>query len=148
MSSAKDTYFVAVKLFLEDSDGRLLITKDKFGDWDLPGGRLRENYFDVPLEKIAERKIVEELGKDVKYELGAPVVFMRHERDEILPSGGREKRRIFAVGYKAKYLGGLIELGKNHEKYEWVSLDNFKPEEYLKGGWLKGVKDYMRLGEK
>jgi len=38
----KDLYFVAVKIFLEDKDGRLLITKDRFGDWDLPGGRLRE----------------------------------------------------------------------------------------------------------
>ena len=34
----KDSYFVAVKVFLE-KDGRLLILKDNFGDWDLPGER-------------------------------------------------------------------------------------------------------------
>lgn len=36
----KDTYFVAVKLFLE-KDGKLFIFKDKFGAWDLPGGRIK-----------------------------------------------------------------------------------------------------------
>lgn len=37
-TSQKDTYFVAVKVFLE-RDNKLLILKDNFGDWDLPGGR-------------------------------------------------------------------------------------------------------------
>lgn len=144
MSNEKDLYFVAVKLFLEDDQNRLLITKDRFGDWDLPGGRLRETDFSTPLDKVAERKVQEELGPNVRYELGAPVVFMRHERDEILPSGEKGKRRIFAVGYKAKYLGGEIVLGKNHETYEWVTKD-FDPKEYLKGGWLQGMEEYIQL---
>ncbi len=46
----KDVYFVAVKVFLQNEKGKLLITKDRFGDWDIPGGRLRENDFDVPLQ--------------------------------------------------------------------------------------------------
>ena len=36
----RDIYYVAVKVFLEHN-GRLLIIKDKQGDWDLPGGRIR-----------------------------------------------------------------------------------------------------------
>ena len=36
-------------------------------------------------------------------------------------------------------------LGKNHEKYEWVDLKKFKPEEYFTGGWLKGVKEFQEL---
>ena len=63
----KDTYFVAVKVFLIDSVGNFLITKDCFGDWDIPGGRLREQDFNTPLELVAARKIKEELGEDVKY---------------------------------------------------------------------------------
>lgn len=145
MNQNKDSYFVAVKIFLEDSKGNLLITKDRFGDWDIPGGRLRENDFDVPLEKVVERKMIEELGKDVQYVLGKPVLFMRHERNEILPSGERQKKRIFAVGYSATYSGGSIAVGSNHEKYEWVSLKNLKPEDYFTGGWLKGVKEYMEF---
>ena len=143
MIANKDLYFVAVKVFLQDADGNLLITKDRFGEWDIPGGRLREIDFATPLEGIVERKIKEELGEAVRYALGDPVVFMRHERDELLPSGEREKRRIFAIGYRATYLGGEIVLGGNHETYKWVSLDTFIPEDYFTGGWLRGVKEFM-----
>ena len=54
-----------------------------------------------------------------------------------------EKRRIFAVGYGATYIGGEIKLGKNHEKYEWVDIGAFKPEDYFTGGWLSGVKEFQ-----
>lgn len=140
---SKDTYFVAVKLFLLNESDELLITKDKFGDWDIPGGRLRENDFETPLEDVVERKIREELGSQVTYELGAPSVFMRHERDEILPSNERAKRRIFAIGYTGKYLDGVISLGQSHEKYEWVPAKTFDAEKYFTGGWLKGVKEFQ-----
>ncbi len=57
----KDLYNIAVKMFLEDGKGNLLITKDRFGDFDLPGGRLLRSDFSVPLEKVVERKMGEEL---------------------------------------------------------------------------------------
>jgi 8-oxo-dGTP pyrophosphatase MutT (NUDIX family) len=139
----KDVYFVALKVFLINDSGQFLITKDRFGDWDIPGGRLRENDFEASFESIIERKMREELGTGVQYKLGEPIVYMRHERDEILPTGERAKRRIFAIGYHAKYLGGELALGKNHEKHEWVSIKSFKPEDYFKGGWLKGVKEFQ-----
>lgn len=144
MENGKDLYFVAVKVFLKNSKNQLLIIKDKFGDWDIPGGRLRAQDFCTSLSNIVKRKIGEELGKKVKYKLGDPVVYMRHERNEILATGKKEKRRIFAVGFEAKYLGGEINLGKNHIKSEWVDLKNFKPGKYFKGGWLKGIKEYIK----
>jgi len=143
MTINKDLYFVAVKVFLQDQAGRLLITKDRFDVWDIPGGRLREMDFATPLEAVIERKIKEELGEAVRYDLGDPVIFMRHERDELLPSGEREKRRIFAVGYRAMYRGGEIVLGGNHKQYEWVSLNTFVPEHYFIGGWLRGIKEFI-----
>jgi hypothetical protein len=143
MEHDKDLYYVAVKIFFGDGKGNLLILKDKFGDWDIPGGRLRENDFKTPMDGIAKRKVTEELG-DINYKLGEPILFMRHERDEVMPDGKRSKRRIFAVGYKAAYLNGDIVLGKNHEKYEWVNIAKLKPEEYFNGGWLEGVKEYQK----
>lgn len=138
----KDLYFVAVKVFLR-KENKLLITKDKFGDWDIPGGRLRENDFNTPLEKVVERKMSEELGDSLNYELGEPIIFMRHERDELLSFKEKEKRRIFAVGYKAEYINGDINLGKNHEKYEWVDITKLRPENYFTGGWLKGITEFQ-----
>ncbi|MSU60630.1 MAG: NUDIX hydrolase [Candidatus Staskawiczbacteria bacterium] len=139
----KDVYFVAVKVFLVDDAGRFLIVKDRFGDWDIPGGRLKENEFSISLSAVIERKVKEELGEMVRYEVGDPVVFMRHERDEILSDGKKEKRRIFAVGYLATYTGGEVKMGKNHEKFEWVSIDAFRPEDYFTGGWLKGIQEFQ-----
>lgn len=138
----KDLYFVAVKLLLRDGD-KLLITHDIFGDWDLPGGRIRKDEFDKPLESVIERKIKEELGPGVRYELGEPKVFFRVERAEY--NLGGEKVRIFAVGYEAKYLGGEVDLGDHHDRMEWVDINSFEPEAYFTGGWLKGVQEYKEL---
>lgn len=139
----KDTYFVAVKLFLE-KDGQLFIFKDKWGDWDLPGGRIKTDEFNVPLEKIIARKMKEELGNDVQYSLGSPVVFMRHERQETQTN---QTARIFAIGYQAGLESGEPKLGNHHVEMKWVDTDSFKPEEYFKGGWLKGVQEYLARKE-
>lgn len=143
MDIRKDLYFVAVKIFLEDGQGNFLITKDRFVDWDIPGGRLRENDFEVDLNDVVKRKIQEELGGEVNYEMGEPVLFMRLERDEIISESEKSKRRIFSIGYRAKYISGEIKLGENHELYEWVSIKNFVAEDRFTGGWLKGVKEYQ-----
>ncbi|NMB48579.1 NUDIX hydrolase [Candidatus Kuenenbacteria bacterium] len=145
--TGKDWYFVAMKVLMTDKQGRLLILKDKFDCWDLPGGRLKYDEFDKSLEKVVERKMKEELGGAVKYKLGKPVVFMRHERMENLSDGRQEKVRIFAVGFEARYLSGKIVPGQNHLEYKFVELKRFKPEKYFKGGWLKGVKEYLEISK-
>lgn len=136
----KDTYFVAVKIFLEQG-GNLLILKDNFGDWDLPGGRMKPDEFETPLEQVIRRKMSEELGDDIKYKIEKPIVFMRHERREHTP--GNPLVRIFAIGYRGVLEEGDITLSPRHTEMKWVDRKNFKPEEYFKGGWLKGVKEYI-----
>src|SRR4051812_19803206 len=103
----KDLYYIAVKVFLE-KEGKFLIIKDGFGDWDLPGGRLLKDEFGVSFEEVVERKIREELGEEVKYKLGDPIIFMRHERTEAVPDN--PKSRIFGIGYVAEYQGGEVKL--------------------------------------
>lgn len=140
MSTAdKDQYFVAVKLLLRDQ-GKLLITHDIFGAWDLPGGRIKKDEFDATLESVIERKMQEELGGEVKYELGDPQVFFRVER---LENSTQEMVRIFGIGYAAVYLGGEIILGDHHDKMEWVDVTTLRPADYFVGGWLTGVEEYL-----
>jgi len=141
-SFQKDTYFVAVKVFLE-KEGKFLIAKDNFGVWDLPGGRIKKDEFETPLEDIIKRKMLEELGGDVVYSLGKPIVFMRHERIEHAP--GNPTVRIFAVGFQAELLSGEIKTSERHTEILWVDPKTFKPDDYFEGGWLKGVKDYLRI---
>lgn len=137
----KDLYFVAVKVFLE-KDGKLFIFKDGFGKWDLPGGRLKADEFETPLEDVVKRKLKEELG-DIKYTLGKPVVFMRHQRIENAP--GNPTVRIFALGYQATLGEGEVKLPSHHTQSLWIDLYTFQPEEYFEGGWLKGVHEYLDL---
>lgn len=141
MNEPKDLYFVAVKVLLR-RDKYLLITHDTFGSWDIPGGRIKPDEFDIPLEEIVARKMNEELGGDVEYTLGKPAVFFRHERIE---KSSDQTVRIFAIGYEADYLSGDIQLGGNHDKYEWVNVSDFKPENYFTGGWLKGLEEYLEM---
>lgn len=138
----KDLYFVAVKVFLE-KDGRFLILKDGFGHWDIPGGRIKKDEFEKSLEEIIARKMSEELGTNFKYKLGRPIVFMRHERKEAVP--GNPKVRIFAIGYQATLGNGRIELKSHHTQMLWADPDNFTPEKYFIGGWLKGIQEYLQI---
>ena len=141
----KDLYYVAVKLFLE-RDGKLFVFKDKWNDWDLPGGRIRKNEFEAPLEQVIERKMKEEVGEEVKYTLGKPIVLMRHQRvEQQTGDGDNPTVRIFAVGYEATWEEGEPRLGDHHIEMEWVDINTFKPENYFAGGWLAGVKEYLEI---
>ncbi len=142
MSDPRDLYYVAVKLFLVH-DGKLFIFKDKFGDWDLPGGRIQNHEFDTPLPEVLKRKMTEEVGESVEYELGKPVVFFRHERPEASKQG--EMVRIFGVGYEGKFAAGEVALSELHTQSEWVDIATFQPEKYFTGGWLKGVQEYLEI---
>lgn len=137
----KDLYFIAVKVFLE-REGKFLVMKDNFGDWDLPGGRIKKNEFEVPLEDIVKRKMQEELGGEVQYELGKPIVFMRHERVEQAP--GNPTVHIFAIGYQATWLAGEVVSSERHTEVVWADQKEYKPEDYFTGGWLKGVQEYIQ----
>ncbi len=136
----KDMYFVAVKVFLV-REGKLLILKDNFGDWDLPGGRLKKDEFHNSLTSVIERKMAQEIGTKAKYTIGKPVVFLRHERNEAVP--GNPLVRIFAVGYDGTLDDGDIVLSSRHIEMRWVDLMTFKPKEYFTGGWLQGVQEYL-----
>lgn len=86
-----------------------MITYEIFKSWGIPGDRIKKDEFKKPLEDVLKHKITEELGTDIKYEIGPIVTSFRVERDEL---GIEGKSRIFAVGYEVAYKGGDISLGK------------------------------------
>lgn len=140
-TNEKECWFVAVKVFLRDGE-KLLILKDVFDDgWDLPGGRIKKDEFETPLPDIVARKMREEVGTDVTYELDeTPKIFFRHERVEAETG---ETVRIFALGFEAIYIRGDITLPEYMSSYEWVDVRTFNPTDYFQGGWLNGVKEYV-----
>ncbi len=140
--SQKDPYFIAVKVFLERGN-ELLILKDKFGEWDLPGGRIKKSEFEVSLPDVVARKMKEEVGESVTYNLAPlPEILMRHERVEASP--GNPTVHIFGLGYRASLTGGEVELQDSHTEFLWVDTATLQPQDYFTGGWLKGVEEYLR----
>lgn len=142
-SEAKDWFFVAVKVLLRDGD-KLLITHDIFDAWDIPGGRIRSDQFDEPLESILDGKIRVELGSDVKYELGNIKTTFRVDRNTEVGHNGKPVH-IFGVAYEATYLGGEVTLGEYHDKYEWIDLKTADLSKYAShGGWVEKLADYQK----
>lgn len=137
--NGKDVYFIAVKALIRHGD-RLLITHDVFDSWDIPGGRIKKDEFQRPLIDVLKRKLSEELGDKIQYEIGDIATTFSVERDEV---GIGSKVRIFAIGYEVKFLGGDIHLGSNHDQYEWVVVSDFEPNILFKDGWEKGLETYL-----
>ena len=140
-SSDKGRFPVAGKVFMRDGD-KLLIVHDIFKDWDLPGGRILPHEFPGDIHAVIERKISEELGDDIKYEVeDLPETYFQVIRKE---HDTGEESCIFAIGFTAKYLGGEIKLGPNHDKYEWVDMNTLVPTDYFAYGWETGVDRYLK----
>ena len=143
VSWAKDEYLVALKLIVRDGDN-ILIMKDAFGNWDIPGGRIRRDQFGTPYEIILREKIDVELGTGFQYELNGIKTLMRVERKEHGRDGQRV--RIFAVGYEAFYESGEVELASYLESYEWINIKTTNLDEYAdNSGWVDKLKDYQQV---
>jgi ADP-ribose pyrophosphatase YjhB (NUDIX family) len=140
--NGKAVYFVAVKVFLRDGD-KLLLIHDQWSNWELPGGRIKLDEFQQPLEKTVARKISEELGDKVKYSIPRPTgTFVQVSRDEHV--GDRtQKVQIFAIGFEANYLGGEIDMGDHHDQLKWIDVNTFRPLDLQNNDWMRGIQDYL-----
>jgi 8-oxo-dGTP pyrophosphatase MutT (NUDIX family) len=141
--NGKAVYFVAVKVFLRDG-GKLLIIRDKWGVWELPGGRIRPDEFQKPLAETVARKVREELGENVEYSEPKPTgTFFQVARTEETGELQKQQVRIFAIGFEAEYRGGEIDLGDHHEELKWVDVETFQPLELQENDWMRGVEEYL-----
>jgi len=139
-SWAKDEYLVAIKLLLRDKD-KLLIMKDQWGAWDVPGGRIRKDQFNEADEQILRKKVDEEVGAKVSYTLGDIKTTMRLERTDT----GRGKIRVFAVCYEGEYTGGDIDLGEYGVEYKWIDLKTEDLSQYDSlGSWVPKLGSYQK----
>ncbi len=107
------TFIFSLKLILKKDNKILILTESKDGFLDLPGGRVEEKEVKLPIKKLFEREIKEELGEDVKYEVLKPALqYRRYDKFR--------KIYVFITAYEAKYLSGNIKLSSEHYKYEWA----------------------------
>jgi 8-oxo-dGTP pyrophosphatase MutT (NUDIX family) len=141
MEEIVDSYQISLKLFLKNSAGEVLGLKAKDDDisagfYDLPGGRINVDEFEVSFLEILKREVKEELG-DVNFEFNEkPVAISRNVNM-------RTGNRIVHVFFEANYISGGIKISDEHLGYEWINLKEVELNKYFSLGILKGVMMYV-----
>jgi 8-oxo-dGTP pyrophosphatase MutT (NUDIX family) len=132
-------YWVAFKLLLKKSGQFLFLRTSQRGLLDLPGGRADNDEGKVPIKKILEREIKEELGGEISYRLGGPVLQYRRYSQKY-------KMYVLVTAYEADYVSGPIKISREHRSYEWLNPKNFKflPEDFSSAEACETFKNYFQ----
>ena len=140
-----DKYQVSLKVFLKDSEGRVLLLRNPDDDmeysgyYDLPGGRINTDEFNTPLMDILRREINEELG-DIKADIDPRPVSLT--RSAI--SGPSGEIRILYVLHEGKYLGGEIKLSSEHQSLLWIKPDEIDVKKFFKPIHHNAMNSYFK----
>jgi 8-oxo-dGTP pyrophosphatase MutT (NUDIX family) len=131
-------YQVGLKVILKKGEEYLFLTDTATGRLDFPGGRINDDEYDVPLQAVVEREVREELGEDLKYELGKPVFQYRARFHDEGPF-------VFITVYEATYLSGTIRLSSEHSAFRWAdkTADILAKENFFNNEIYFALKKYF-----
>ena len=127
-------FYVGQKAFIKKGD-EILVLGDPTEGLDFPGGKIQEGEED--LIEALKREVREETGLEI--EAGAPFItwvntFPAHHR--------LAGKKVYLVGYKCEYVSGEVTQSDEHDKFRWVTKDNFK--EVDDGTtWFEVLKKYF-----
>lgn len=131
MSNPDVKLFIATKALIE-YEGKILIVREagsyadgtNAGRYDVPGGRLEPGQ---PFDESLQREIHEETGLEVR--LGRPFYV-----GEWRPVVRGEEWQIVGVFFVCQALNDRVELGKDHDMYEWID-----PEAHEQYGLIENL---------
>ncbi len=116
-------FMVAANAVIFNKNGEILIVRrnketDQSPDkWDTVSGRLKQDIKSV--EKELLREIEEELGKDFKCKIIAPISTYNFYR------GGDKSKELVGIDYYCEYTSGDIVLSDEHSDYMWENPEAF-----------------------
>jgi 8-oxo-dGTP pyrophosphatase MutT (NUDIX family) len=116
------SFQIALKVLLKKDGEYLFLTDVNTGKLDLPGGRIDGAEYNTPLSEVIKREVGEELGNDLKYELGKPIFQFRARIKN-------DESYIFITVYEANYISGSIRLSSEHNKHHWIDIKGTKLQE-------------------
>jgi len=116
--NSHEIFFVGQKAFIE-KDGEVLVLNDPDEGLDFPGGRIDEG--EINLADSMKREVMEEVGLEI--EVGKPFVTWFNAFPDSHSLAGK---KVFLIGYRCKYLSGEVKLSHEHNKFKWVSKENYK----------------------
>ena len=111
-------FYVGQKAFIKKGD-ELLVLGDPHEGLDYPGGKIQVGETDL-IESL-KREVREET--DIEIKIGKPFAtwwstFPSHHK--------LAGKKVFLVGYKCDFVSGTIKLSNEHNKYSWVTKDNYQ----------------------
>lgn len=119
---ADQVFYVGQKVIIE-KDGKVLVLHNNFIGADLPGGKIQVGEFNF--EKSLIREVKEETGLTIA--VGDPLLtgyFTYHP--DIIKSGRKKSDYIYIIIYTVTDFTGELSLSHEHEKYHWVSKDEYE----------------------
>lgn len=116
------------------------------GKYDVPGGRIDEDEFNVPFEHIIRREVVEELGDAITLDiLPDPVALGRKKYSvaqalESFQAQPDKEVSILFVFFEGVYHGGEIKICNEYSGFKWIDPTN--PEDA--GRFIPGIYDALQ----
>lgn len=111
-------FYVGQKAFIRKED-EILVLGDPLEGLDYPGGKIQEG--EENLTESLRREVMEETGLEIK--IGRPF----YTWTSIFPKSHRfAGKKLFLVGYKCDYISGDVTLSHEHNKFSWVTKENYK----------------------
>lgn len=136
---------VGIKAFIV-KDNKLLVLKENKDNyqlpecyWEITGGRIDVGEESLPQSEVLLREIKEELGEDLKIEIGAPITTWVRKR--------KENEFVFLVGYICYYKSGEIKLSEEHTEYRFVNNEEWKSLN-LAPGYHEAFEHFFNLFNK
>lgn len=112
----------AVRVVIEDKQGKILILKRNPSDihypglWDVPGGGVDDG---EDLKQAAERELKEECNLDIKISKDYFNVFHHTEK------------QIDIYGFRADSTEKEISLSDEHTEFKWITKDVWKDYQFI-----------------
>lgn len=130
----EEQFYVSQKAFIRKGN-EVLVLNDPIEGLDFPGGKIQIG--DVDVIESLKREVMEETGLEIK-------VFNTFATwtDTFPDNHTLAGKRIFLIAYKCEYVSGEVILSHEHNKYSWVTIDNY-PEVDDKSHFFDILKKYF-----
>lgn len=117
-------FCVGQKAFIE-KDSKVLVLNDPVEGLDFPGGKIQEGEAKdgdaSSLIRSLQREVSKETGLEIK--VSDPFAVWYHE----FPKGHRNYGKVvYLVAFRCKYVSGELKLSDEHDKFKWVSKDDYE----------------------
>ena len=136
MRKKDQVFWVGQKAFIEKA-GAVLILKNERHDLDFPGGKVQVG--ETNLAHALHREIREETGLEI--EIQDPFTVWSKEFPPNHPYA--PGKRVYIVGFRAKYISGEVKLSEEHTQALWVTKDDYREATKDRSNYFEALEKYF-----